>query len=80
MRFKLKHINRHRSSHHFKAIDDAPPVEWKVSNSLVEYPEALRYMQERAENIFTKTAREQIWLLEHPSLYTAGTSAKKKIF
>ncbi|WP_332065605.1 lipoyl(octanoyl) transferase LipB [Bartonella sp. CB189] len=78
MTFKSKHIDRSCLSHHFKTTDNSPPIEWKISEDLVQYPEALRYMQERVNNIFTKTAREQIWLLEHPSLYTAGTSANKK--
>ncbi|WP_455466718.1 lipoyl(octanoyl) transferase LipB [Bartonella sp. B39] len=78
MTFELKHTDRDHLPHYFKTIPDNPPVEWKISNSLVEYPEALRYMQERVENILAKNAHEQVWLLEHPSLYTAGTSANKK--
>ncbi|WP_455482477.1 lipoyl(octanoyl) transferase LipB [Bartonella sp. B35(2025)] len=78
MTFELKHIDRNHLSHHFKAIQGNPPVEWKISNHLVEYPDALHYMQERVENISAKIAHEQVWLLEHPSLYTAGTSANKK--
>ncbi|WP_019221965.1 lipoyl(octanoyl) transferase LipB [Bartonella senegalensis] len=78
MTFEFKHIDRDHLSHQFKAVPGSPPVEWKTSNSLVEYPEALRYMQERVENILAKKAHEQVWLLEHPPLYTAGTSAKKK--
>ncbi|WP_354186612.1 lipoyl(octanoyl) transferase LipB [Bartonella japonica] len=78
MAFELKHIHRDHLPHQFKAIPGNPPVEWKISNNLVEYPEALCYMQERVENILAKKAHEQVWLLEHPSLYTAGTSANKK--
>ncbi|WP_336288409.1 MULTISPECIES: lipoyl(octanoyl) transferase LipB [unclassified Bartonella] len=78
MKFALKHIDRDHLPHHFKTIHDHSPVEWKISSGLIEYPEALHYMQERVKNIFANTAREQVWLLEHPSLYTAGTSAKKK--
>ncbi|WP_375662448.1 MULTISPECIES: lipoyl(octanoyl) transferase LipB [unclassified Bartonella] len=78
MTFELKHTDRNHLSHHFNAILGNPPVEWKISDHLVEYPEALRYMQERVEKILAKTAHEQVWLLEHPSLYTAGTSANKK--
>ncbi|GAA4666089.1 lipoyl(octanoyl) transferase LipB [Bartonella pachyuromydis] len=78
MTFELKHIDRDHLSHQFKAVLGSPPVEWKITNNLVEYPEALRYMQERVENILAKNAQEQVWLLEHPSLYTAGTSANKK--
>ncbi|WP_208438124.1 lipoyl(octanoyl) transferase LipB [Bartonella taylorii] len=78
MPFELKHTDRNHLPHQFKTVLRNPPVEWKISNNLVEYPEALRYMQERVENILAKNAHEQVWLLEHPSLYTAGTSANKK--
>jgi lipoyl(octanoyl) transferase len=50
-------------------------IEWKVSEGLVPYPEALAWMEARATAIAEGTARECIWLLEHPPLYTAGTSA-----
>ncbi|BBL53352.1 lipoyl(octanoyl) transferase LipB [Bartonella quintana] len=78
MPFELKRPDRNHLLHHFKTIPGNPPVEWKISNNLIEYPEALHYMQEHVENIFAQNAPEQVWLLEHPSLYTAGTSAKKK--
>ncbi|WP_026088244.1 lipoyl(octanoyl) transferase LipB [Bartonella rattaustraliani] len=74
----MKHIDRNHLANQFKTIPGDPPVEWKVSDNLVEYPEALCYMQERVESILAKTANEQVWLLEHPPLYTAGTSANKK--
>lgn len=50
-------------------------VEWIVSAQPVAYPEALQWMNARAAAIADGTARECVWLLEHPSLYTAGTSA-----
>ena len=50
-------------------------VEWRVSDGLVPYPEALGAMEARAEAIRAGTAGELVWLLEHPPLYTAGTSA-----
>jgi lipoyl(octanoyl) transferase len=50
-------------------------LEWRVSNGLVPYPEALAFMEERAAAIRAGTAPECIWLLEHPPLFTAGTSA-----
>ncbi|WP_336294373.1 lipoyl(octanoyl) transferase LipB [Bartonella sp. CB169] len=78
MTFEMKHTNRSNLSHNFKTLSSNPPVEWKTSSNFVEYPEALRYMQERVENILAKNVSEQIWLLEHPSLYTAGTSTNKK--
>ena len=52
------------------------PVEWRVSERVVGYPEALAAMEARVEAILAGTAAEQVWLLEHPPLYTAGTSAK----
>jgi lipoyl(octanoyl) transferase len=52
------------------------PVEWRVSDALVDYDEALAAMTARAEAIARGEARELVWLLEHPALYTAGTSAK----
>lgn len=51
-------------------------VEWITSDSLVSYEEATRFMEERAEAIACGEAEECIWLLEHPPLYTAGTSAR----
>jgi len=52
------------------------PVEWKVSRRPVTYGEAVRQMENRVERIRRTKARELVWLLEHPALYTAGTSAK----
>ena len=51
-------------------------VEWRRSASLVAYPDAVAFMEERARDIRAGTAPETIWLLEHPPLYTAGTSAR----
>jgi lipoyl(octanoyl) transferase len=50
-------------------------IEWRVSPGLIPYPEALAEMEARAAAIRAGEARELIWLLEHPPLYTAGTSA-----
>jgi lipoyl(octanoyl) transferase len=50
-------------------------IEWRVSTALVPYEEALAFMEERAAAIRAGTGRECIWLLEHPPLFTAGTSA-----
>jgi lipoyl(octanoyl) transferase len=50
--------------------------DWKVSPGLTPYPEALAAMEARADAIAAGTAGEQVWLLEHPPIYTAGTSAK----
>jgi len=51
-------------------------IEWKVAGGLVEYPDALSFMDERVAGIHDGSAQECVWLLEHPALYTAGTSAK----
>jgi lipoyl(octanoyl) transferase len=48
-----------------------------VSEGLVPYPEALAAMEQRAARIAAGEARECVWLLEHPPLYTAGTSARE---
>ncbi|MCC0029087.1 MAG: lipoyl(octanoyl) transferase LipB [Brucellaceae bacterium] len=60
----------------FLPLLPSAPVEWTVSPSLVSYPDALAAMEERAAAIAAGEADEQVWLLEHPPLYTAGTSAK----
>ena len=49
------------------------PVEWAVSADAVDYPDAVRAMQERAAQIAQGVAPELVWLLEHPPIYTAGT-------
>ncbi|HKX92619.1 MAG TPA: lipoyl(octanoyl) transferase LipB [Sphingomicrobium sp.] len=50
-------------------------IEWRVTSEPVAYPDALAFMEERAAAIRAGTARECVWLLEHPPLFTAGTSA-----
>ena len=57
-------------------IHNSDAVEWRISQDLVPYPEAVNHMEARAKTIATDEAREQIWLIEHPPLYSAGTSAK----
>ena len=54
----------------------APPVEWQVSDTLVDYDTALAAMTARAAAIARGEAAELVWLLQHPPLYTAGTSAQ----
>jgi len=53
----------------------SPPAEWYVSDSPVAYDEAVATMERRAAEIAAGQASELVWLLEHPPLYTAGTSA-----
>lgn len=52
------------------------PMEWVVEQSLVAYPDAVARMEQRVADIRAGTADELIWLVEHPPLYTSGTSAK----
>jgi lipoyl(octanoyl) transferase len=51
-------------------------VEWRIAPAPVEYEAAIRAMEERVAAIRAGTAPELVWLLEHPPLYTAGTSAR----
>ena len=51
-------------------------VEWRISGGLIAYETALTEMDARAAAIAEGTSPELVWLLEHPSLYTAGTSAR----
>ncbi len=50
-------------------------VEWRIADAPVSYPDAVAFMEARAADIRAGTAPETIWLVEHPPLYTAGTSA-----
>ncbi|MEZ0222589.1 MAG: lipoate-protein ligase B, partial [Tardiphaga sp.] len=52
------------------------PVEWRVSDAPIPYPDAVAEMEARAAAIADGTAPELVWLLEHPPLYTSGTSGK----
>jgi lipoyl(octanoyl) transferase len=50
--------------------------DWQVRDGLLPYPEAVAFMEERAEAIAAGRADEMVWLVEHPPIYTAGTSAQ----
>ncbi len=63
-------------SHRMRTGPGHPPVEWRTSNQPVEYENAIAHMQTRADAISAGVSGEQVWLLEHPPLYTAGTSAR----
>ena len=56
----------------------AGSLEWRREQRLVAYPEALQIMEDRVAAIARGGARELVWLLEHPPLYTAGTSARTR--
>ncbi|WP_029355752.1 lipoyl(octanoyl) transferase LipB [Bosea sp. 117] len=60
----------------FRALDGSPPVRWRVSEGLVAYPDALAEMDLLVDAIAAGRGKETVWLLEHPPLYTAGTSAR----
>lgn len=53
-------------------------VDWITSDAQVPYEEAVSHMDSHVANMIAGTAPEQIWLVEHPPLYTAGTSANIK--
>jgi lipoyl(octanoyl) transferase len=60
----------------FLLTADAPAVEWQVSPAPIAYPDAVAAMEARAAAIAARAAPELVWLLEHPPLYTSGTSAR----
>jgi lipoyl(octanoyl) transferase len=51
-------------------------LEWRVAEGLTAYPDAVRFMEARVAAIAEDAAPELVWLVEHPPIYTAGTSAK----
>lgn len=59
-------------------MDEIAGVDWRVSPGLTPYDEALAAMEERAAAIRAGEAGELVWLLEHPPLFTAGTSAAQE--
>ncbi|HEY8699056.1 MAG TPA: lipoyl(octanoyl) transferase LipB [Rhizomicrobium sp.] len=54
---------------------EAPTTEWVIHPGLLPYPEAVAAMEERANAIAAGRGAERVWLVEHPPIYTAGTSA-----
>ncbi|MCV0396787.1 MAG: lipoyl(octanoyl) transferase LipB [Rhizobiaceae bacterium] len=62
----------------FPARDGSPPVEWVIEPGLLDYARGLAEMELLAAAIREGKAQERIWLVEHPPLYTAGTSARPK--
>ncbi|MEJ8574708.1 lipoyl(octanoyl) transferase LipB [Microbaculum marinum] len=55
--------------------EEVAPVEWRISDGLVSYVDAVAAMEARVAAIAAGEASELVWLVEHPPLYTAGTSA-----
>ncbi|KPF44154.1 lipoyl(octanoyl) transferase LipB [Rhizobium sp. AAP43] len=64
--------------HIMHASPDSPPVRWRISDGLVPYENAVAEMEREVAAIAEGRADELVWLLEHPPLYTAGTSADVK--
>ncbi|SFO23625.1 lipoyl(octanoyl) transferase [Mesorhizobium sp. NFR06] len=62
----------------FLPMPGSAPVEWVIEPGLTSYPDALAVMEARAEAIRSGGANEMVWLVEHPPLYTAGTSARSE--
>jgi lipoyl(octanoyl) transferase len=60
---------------HFANVQGYDEIEWRIGDGLVRYEEALTFMEERVAAIRAGNAAECVWLLEHPPLFTAGTSA-----
>jgi lipoyl(octanoyl) transferase len=58
------------------AAPGSPPVEWVIAEGPVGYEDAVAEMESRVAKIAGGAARERVWLVEHPPLYTAGTSAR----
>ncbi len=56
---------------------ESTSLEWIASSGPVSYSDAVAFMEQRVHEIFENKASEAIWMLEHPPLYTAGTSAKE---
>ncbi len=55
---------------------DNKPVSWEVSDRPIDYSDATQRMEQHVADIHSGTENELVWLLEHPALYTAGTSAQ----
>ncbi|QEE41996.1 MULTISPECIES: lipoyl(octanoyl) transferase LipB [unclassified Methylobacterium] len=66
------------SPHAFPTRPGSDPVGWRVSDAPVGYADAVAWMEARVERIARGAAPECVWLLEHPPLYTAGTSARSE--
>jgi lipoyl(octanoyl) transferase len=71
-----KRANPHRESLSTEGMfSDSAPVEWVIQNGLLDYDKAISEMERLAGAIAIGHAQERVWLVEHPPLFTAGTSA-----
>ena len=68
-------IARDLIDHAFLPVGEGLPVEWRIEPGLTDYAAALAVMEARAAAIRDRGESELVWLVEHPPLYTAGTSA-----
>src|SRR5689334_12749636 len=68
-------LQRNQIATSFLPVAGAPPAEWRVESAPVGYEDAVAFMEGRAAAIREGTAGELVWLVEHPPLYTGGTSA-----
>jgi lipoyl(octanoyl) transferase len=69
-------LDRSQLATSFHARPGSPSVEWRVEPGLVDYDDAVAFMEQRATDIRDRAAPELVWLVEHRPLYTAGTSAQ----
>ena len=60
------------------SIREETLVDWIKSEELVDFSHSISWMEKRAVQIYTQERSECVWLLQHPPIYTAGTSAKIK--
>src|SRR5215213_5295803 len=74
-RFAMELAQAPEDSHSGAQVTDDSDIEWRVSETPVPYADALAFMEERVAAIREGSAKECVWLLEHPPLITAGTSA-----
>ncbi|AQS41563.1 MAG: Octanoyltransferase [Candidatus Tokpelaia hoelldobleri] len=74
----LRIAPRDELARRFLPVTPSAPVEWRVEDGLTDYSKALAFMERQVEAIHNGTGNEMVWLVEHPSLYTAGTSADAK--
>ncbi|MBS3647268.1 lipoyl(octanoyl) transferase LipB [Pseudaminobacter sp. 19-2017] len=71
-------MQRSETARSFLPAPGSAPVTWRVEPGLTPYDQALEFMELRAAAIRDGSADELVWLVEHPPLYTAGTSARRE--
>ena len=68
-------MERPATARSMRPVAGSPPVEWAIADGQIDYEAAVAAMEARVAAIRDGSAAEQVWLVEHPPLYTAGTSA-----